>query len=499
MDTDKSPPSSAPGSAPASAPVEGRIPDLIKIGEIPSSYGQTLYTDIIDPVTITDSRCRFTLNRVAGFLHSNSKITMAVTPQNTTNASYFPLNVGISSLIKSATLTIGNRTVCSIDDYSNFHAYQSLFISNENNKEREQYLSQRCMALKPRYGSRENDATLTPNSAQGLIIDNGREMADGANAAARGLGAGGFMSLLPFQKMNGNTAQTTSDAPVYSVFLSDLFPFLRFNQLPMFMIDDEVHIDLVFVEPTLSLAGSVQTQRVQVTKGDTDDRIVPINQDEVKLIYDSIIYDGEVMEKYREQNKSLSFQYVDYRLAKRTGDQTALVGLTFPLGGNGRLVSKVILSVQDDSNFISESLLGGMSVAKAPTAANQDASIINIRYNNQFEFSKDLKNPAAMFSVTQSAEGKLPMTQKDIYQETGVTNLSTDLFEGCNIANEAEGLGRNGQWVALRPNRAERINNQGIDLTFQSGPGAGNYTLRAYLEMLKVATLKDGVFDCYFA
>ena len=98
MDTDNSP-----------SPVEGRIPDLIKIGEIPSSYGQTLYTDIIDATTSTDNRCRFTLSRVAGFLHSNSKITMAVKPNNTTNAMYYHLNVGISSLIKSATLTIGNN------------------------------------------------------------------------------------------------------------------------------------------------------------------------------------------------------------------------------------------------------------------------------------------------------------------------------------------------------------------------------------------------------
>ena len=35
------------------APVtESRIPDLIKIGAIPSSYGQMLHTDVIDPVTL---------------------------------------------------------------------------------------------------------------------------------------------------------------------------------------------------------------------------------------------------------------------------------------------------------------------------------------------------------------------------------------------------------------------------------------------------------------
>ena len=69
---------------------QDRIPDLIKVGAIPSSYGQMLHTDVIDPTTFSQSRVRFTLQRVAGFLHSNSKVTLAVTPLTTTTA-FYPL------------------------------------------------------------------------------------------------------------------------------------------------------------------------------------------------------------------------------------------------------------------------------------------------------------------------------------------------------------------------------------------------------------------------
>ena len=67
------------------------------------------------------------------------------------------------------------------------------------------------MAFKPRYGTRApanagDPLLLTPNSAQGVTIDNGREMTDGVGGG-RGVGAGGSMNLLPFQRMNGNTAQ----------------------------------------------------------------------------------------------------------------------------------------------------------------------------------------------------------------------------------------------------------------------------------------------------
>ena len=53
-----------------------RIPDLIKIGAIPSSYGQMLHTDVIDPVTFSQNRVRFTLQRVAGFFTLTQRLLL---------------------------------------------------------------------------------------------------------------------------------------------------------------------------------------------------------------------------------------------------------------------------------------------------------------------------------------------------------------------------------------------------------------------------------------
>ena len=71
----------------------------------------------------------------------------------------------------------------------------------------------------------------------------------GRNPVVAAAGGAGTFQLLPFQLHNSTSAQTISEAPVYSVYLSDLFPFLKFNQLPLFMIDQEVHIDIEF-QPT---------------------------------------------------------------------------------------------------------------------------------------------------------------------------------------------------------------------------------------------------------
>ena len=408
-----------------------RIPDLIKIGAIPSEYGQKLHTDVIDPVTFSQRRVRFTLSRVAGFLHSNSKITLAVTPQAGVAKGFYPLNVGVSQLIKNAQLTIGNNTVCSIDDYNNFHQYQSMFISNEDNKEREQYLSQRCIAHMPVYDDRTANVTdKPPNSAKTIGIDVGR------NPVVPAAGGAGAFELLPFMEQDGTSAQTISEAPVYSVYLSDLFPFLKFNQLPMFMLDEEVHIDLTFVDATTSLAdgATVETQRICVNNADASTLAFDVNESECKLIYDSITYDGDIMDKYASQNPKLTFQYADYRLTKRTGKQddgadpklNDFGSLTLPIGGNGRLCSKVFFGLQADSSFVAKSLLNGT------TAFGEFILSYNLLYNDRFEFTVDRTNSALQFATTQAAEGQVPMLSHDeiLLRNTAASSLTNETLEG---------------------------------------------------------------------
>jgi hypothetical protein len=470
-----------------------RIPDLIKIGAIPSEYGQMLHTDVIDPVTFSQNRVRFTLQRVAGFLHSNSKITLAVTPLTTTGA-FYPLNIGVSNLVQHARLSVGNKTVCEIDDYTHFHQYQSLFISNEDNKEREQFLSQRCINHKPIYDDRVANVTdKPPNSAKKIGLDVGRNP-----VVAAGGGAGTF-ELLPFMKHNATSAQTISEAPVYSVYLSDLFPFLKFNQLPMFMLNEEVHIDITFTPTVSSATGAALSRRLCVPNSEAGSNAVEyeVNRDEVKLIYDSITYDGEIMDRYAQQNPKLTFQYVDYRLAKRTGDEAAFTNLTFPIGGNGRLVSKVILGLQKNENFTPVSLLNGVVAKDVPAAQSLS---LNLLYNDLYEFNTDRSNTALLFHTTQSAEGQVPMVTRDEYQTTAVSALTSETFEGHAQNSGTAGLGGTFRWTAIRPNKGQRVNNKGIDLVYKAtGLPAETYTLRVFLELLKVATIENGQFNCYFA
>jgi len=482
---------------------EDQIPDLMKIGQIPTSYGQTLTTDVIDPVTFSQKRARFTLQRVAGFLHSNSKITLGVTPKTNARA-FYPLYIGVSSMIKSAQLLVGNKQICSIEDYGDYHAYQSMFISNENNKEREQYLSQRCVNHGPVYEDLVFDAGAddTPNSASTYGLSLGKTPVVGTGDGSHP------MELLPFQVHDATSATTIAEAPVYSVYLSDLFPFLKTNQLPAFMIDEEIHIDITFQDKLSSLSGASNSIIMcQNETGGSVDVEYDITQSEVKLVYDSISYDGAIMSQYVQQNPKLVFQYEDYRLAKRTGDETAFSDLTFSVGGNGRLVSKLFFGIQPDANKVAKSMCNGY-VAAAPTT-NDSKLTTNLLYNDRYLFSVDRSNDSQLFQTTAHAEGGIPMISRDEYYNAGKlapsnaaakTGLTAAKFEGHIQKLVSSGLGGNFRWTAFRLNRAERVNNKGIDLVYKNTlPAAGNYTLRVWLELLKVATIEGGKMDCYFA
>ena len=488
-----------------------KIPDLIKIGEIPSSYAQSLSTDIIEPVTISNDRCRFTLERVSGFLHSNSKITLGVIPLTNARA-FYPLSIGVSNLLKSATLSIGGSVVCSVSDYSHFHSYQSLFISNENNKEREQYLSQRCMSHGAVYDS---DLALartevdTPNSAKQCGLDLGRNPIVNGNDTQE-------LQLLPFQMNDATSAQTIADAPLYSVYLSDLFPFLATNQIPAFLIDQQIHIDLVFEDGLTSISGTQRSRRMCVSTGGNNALDYKINTEEIRLIYDSISYDGEIMRQYAEQNPVLSFDYVDYRLAKRTGDQAEFKNLVFPIGGNGRIVSKVMFAITPHGSATASSLLNNIcarGAAQNTVHTTRDGKLsVNLLYNDLFEFNVDRTNSALLFHTTQQAEGAVPMIVADEWQTRGlkgthdgrvpalVKGLTIGKMEGFEQNSGANGLESHFQWIAIRPNKGQRVNNKGMDLYYKSaGLADDNYTLRVYLELAKTATIQNGEFSCYFS
>jgi hypothetical protein len=148
--------------------MEGSIPDLISLTQIPVNYAQKIETDLLEPVVFnqggenSDGFCRFTLQN-KGFLHSHSKLFLSVQANASVNNGYFNPITGVGQVIKRAVLKIGNKTLNEVDSWDALFAAKSSLIKGENNKEREQFTTGRFHNLNFQYedGSVVNSDALT--------------------------------------------------------------------------------------------------------------------------------------------------------------------------------------------------------------------------------------------------------------------------------------------------------------------------------------------------
>ena len=525
-----------------------QIPDLLKIGSIPVNTAQDVETAVLEPVVHSDTFCRFVFQN-KGILHSHSKIEIGLNNMDT--QAILPLGVGIYSLIDRVALKMGTKTICEIEDFAHWYAYKSMFVANENNKERELYQNGRAIAHAPQY----EDALASQGDAQGsgesntlagfIGIDWGRDYKDSRNGANPVLD--GDMNLKPLDFMlleqeqfaDGNDGAPTplpDDAPTWQLSLSELCPFLKMNQLPLYMIKEQVSLELTFTPAKGTDQEQAESRRVVQVRDDdgtTPDPSAPtINTSKTRLIADYLYFPQEMMEAYANANANMSFTYVDYQLSKQSVDRATLQSQGIRnIGGAGRIVSKLFWGIQDE--FAESEYLLGNFYSQGPertytstqaTDSNGTATF-NIKYNDNFLYPIDVDNSARHFYNVQSTEGLVPFVNREEYcgEGDGLTDRKVAGWrQGGNGADQGnEGARENHAnlvskffWNGARLNKNQRINSRGIELYYKVNNlpnlisrtdvggnvyGSPGYIQRCYMEVVRTATLNDGYFQCYYA
>ena len=215
----------------------------------------------------------------------------------------------------------------------------------------------------------------------------------------------------------------------------------------------------------------------------------------------------------------MTFSYVDYRLAKRTvsvsgttGNEDAIPQQIMNIGAAGRVCSKVVALLSNDysepevllTNLYNSA--GSTSDYLSGSATNTNGvNTTNIKYNNQFLYPVDIDNPCRHFYQITQAEGMVPFVTRDEYSDAGGL-ITTGNFEGGPQNSAVGGLPNKFFLQAYHLNRSERINSRGIEYYFSysqlknlSAQATDSYTMRTYVELLKMATLRDGVMETFFA
>lgn len=467
-------------------PTEESIPDFIQLKQIPVNYLQQVETDLLDPVVFNeggefvDGFCRFQLQN-KGFLHSHSKVFCSIQPSSTNGSVYFAPQVGIGQIVRKAVLKIGNKTLNELDSWAGLHAVKSSLISNEVQLERELYMTGRSLAHQFDY---DTESSVDAN-AYGL--DTGVE--ENANAE---------LKLPNWAIMDGTTAAKKLECPSYSIDLSDLFPFLKVNQLPLYMIKEPITIELTF-QPT-------KKHRAQIGGGDTANVAMNIDQNELKFCADYIFYGAsDEMERYAAANRDMSFSFVDYRLVEHTTSGTQLgSGVIRNLGMANRLVPRIITTLPYDRSVYNEETILGEYVSMAPfiNASGVEGPTTklryNVRYNDRFEYTTDVDNTARLFSIITDSEG-IPFISRSEYSGQSINGI-TDAVD--YMGREQEG-NLEGHFFNLGSRLTNgRVGQRGIELHLTgefATSGRAVHMMRNYCEYLRVARLVDGMFEVYNA
>jgi len=461
------------------------IPDFLSgVGAELTDMEQRIDTDILEPVVFSDSFIRFQLQR-KGLLNPQSRITFSFTDPSIAS-SFLPLGTGIGSLIQRATLKIGGKTICEVDDWSHYNFYKQLFIDQQVIKQREQYLSGRAISNGVVY---DDDS----NVSKFIGMDLGMEYIKNATAIDTD------MKLQTFQEL--------AESPVFSIKLEDLIPCLRGVQFPLFMLREEVQIELTLsstIGKRACMPFSVKAQK------DTE---IKLNQEEVRLIADYTFLDGDQMDAYARANSNYEYTFLEPRLTKTTlANAEAWNNQIRNVGGAGRRVPKMFVMLS--SNKMGNSSTDGTKALEHNqlTLLNDYRSIAtytgtepagtygsltaNIKKNDSFIFPIDRSNSALHYHGVQQAEGSVPHVTRTMYSRQG-NSLANNKFQSFVIDQPDE---LNGQFFvqAFRFPDGQRVDSRGLELHYKySGFNVDEapFTQRAYIEMEKRVSIIDGVVD----
>jgi len=191
------------------------------------------------------------------------------------------------------------------------------------------------------------------------------------------------------------------------------------------------------------------------------------------------------------------------------GAEKAIPQQIMNIGAAGRICSKVIALLSNDKTTPEATLLNLYDSAGAPSdyasisnVRSNGTTTTNIKYNNVFLYPVDIDNPCRHFYQVTQAEGMVPFVTRDEYSDAGNLITPTTFEDGAMN----EDLANKFFIQSYHLNRAERINSRGIEYYFQysklanqSGGATDSYTMRTYVELLKTATLRDGVMETFFS
>ena len=216
------------------------LPEILKVAPQQTIDTMEVHTSILEPIIVNQNNARFQLER-RGILDINSCIQVARIKTNPVGGGKdianevvnTPIRAGCHAWIKSARLRVGATTIATTDEYGRYMTLNRQFKSVE----------ERCRKDGIRNGT----------------VD-GMEPSWPANGALQPMNLDWGNSNEGMPRDEGWTSQQieiTADEDTTAVFaikLSELFPMMKGVQLPLYLMADNLVIDITWQEDTEGFA-----------------------------------------------------------------------------------------------------------------------------------------------------------------------------------------------------------------------------------------------------
>jgi len=344
------------------------LPDVLNVKPLPTIQTMNVETNTLDPIVINQSFCRFVLEK-KGILDVGSTITFSVHPVTAgSNKCFLPIKTGIHSLIKRAVLKVGTKTIANSDEYAYYQTMKRAFKTNEEKSQKDLV----------KVGSHD---VFEPNN-QG---DGKYQMKSVVYSAADESKADPAIQLV----------SSTTECPVFSIKLSELFPMMRNIQLPLYLMNEHLSIELSFNSQPNGVVGKIACFEF----GYSGDTSISVGTENVKFLADYLTYENERMDATAKQVMSengLIMTYEDLILTSTNINSVPnssiptngvnTQNITRDLGLSGKNVRSILVHDHKSGN---NDLLGQYS-----SDSYNVADGYNFRINDKLVYSRDVVNEA---------------------------------------------------------------------------------------------------------
>ena len=300
-------------------------------------------SEAVYPIIATANRARFKLKNT-GILSKDSVISLEIEKLGVTEFGFLPFSAGIYSALKSARLSIGGIVVDEMTDPAYYksitHSYNT--PDYRNNVDSILLGINTCM---------QNFSTSIQKAGIGKFVFGNQN----PSYVMAGVGGGTSPSSI-YDLDTSLKVKAASDQfnPSWTIRLSELFNILQTIELPLFLMNKEVTIDLEFKTQKLeTLASAAQAEYGKMLCSPVTDATIQligasVIADKTVLFQDTIYYTNERMEQIAKSMNAKEGLFLDFTtMIPNISDHTT----TFDLRTATTLTSNVKTDLIPVSNY----------------------------------------------------------------------------------------------------------------------------------------------------